>query len=211
MRPFDNTNLSNCLNITFPHLLQARFHKQESSLQCLSSENENLQRRVRQYECCLDDVMRKVVDALVAEDNLREEVTKLKNRVRDLEAQNAALSLSPTQSMLVLSATAAAISVRGDEGYCTMSTGQPPPPGSSADDDDGHLEDLPEEPEQMFVLPEPCSAELEEWSMSQEELGAALEEDVNEADWLWNSSSFLNSTLESQSESISQLLENTVS
>lgn len=157
--------------------------------------------------------MRKVVDALVAEDNLREEVTKLKNRVRDLEAQNAALSLSPTQSLLALSATTTTTtangigtSVRGDEGYCTMSTGQPPPPpGSSADEDVdiGHLADLPEEPEQMFALPEPCSAELEEWSMSHEELG--------EADWLWNSSSFLNSTLESQSESISQLLENTVS
>lgn len=171
-------------------------------MQCLSSENENLQRRVRQYECCLDDVMRKVVDALVAEDNLREEVTKLKNRVRDLEAQNAALS--PASSNAAMSTTTASQKTRGDEGYCTMSTG-PTAPGV-----DGHLEDLPEEPE-MFVLPEPCSADLEEWSMSQEELGAALEEDVNEADWLWNSSSFLNSTLESQSESISQLLENTVS
>lgn len=170
--------------------------------------------------------MRKVVDALVAEDNLREEVTKLKNRVRDLEAQNAALSLSPSanstgtcgssisatalQAVVASSATTATPTAvttamgRGDEGYCTMSSGQPAP-GC-----DAHLEDLPEEPEQMFVLPEPCSAELEEWSMSQEELGAALEEDVNEADWLWNSSSFLNSTLESQSESISQLLENTV-
>lgn len=161
--------------------------------------------------------MRKVVDALVAEDILREEVTKLKNRVRDLEAQNAALSISPSANSSATSAStltsttsaaAAAVSAagmgRGDEGYCTMSSGQPPP-GC-----DAHLEDLPEEPEQMFVLPEPCSAELEEWSMSQEELGAALEEDVNEADWLWNSSSFLNSTLESQSESISQLLENTV-
>lgn len=136
--------------------------------------------------------MRKVVDALVAEDNLREEVSKLKNRVRDLEAQNAALSISPV------------VTKGRDEGYCTMSSGQPPPCH-------GHLEDLPEEPEQMYMMAEPCSAEMEEWSMSQEELGAALEEDANEPDWLWNSSSFLNSTLDSQSESISQLLENTVS
>lgn len=136
--------------------------------------------------------MRKVVDALVAEDNLREEVSKLKNRVRDLEAQNAALSISPV------------VTKGRDEGYCTMSSGQPPPCH-------GHLEDLPEEPEQMYMMAEPCSAEMEEWSMSQEELGAALEEEANEPDWLWNSSSFLNSTLDSQSESISQLLENTVS
>lgn len=162
--------------------------------------------------------MRKVVDALVAEDNLREEVTKLKNRVRDLEAQNAALvTISPTGSHAAIAAASASTLLkngggigRGDEGYCTMSSG--PASGGQPADGDSHLEDLPEEPEQMFVLPEPCSADLEEWSMSQEELGAALlEEDVNEADWLWNSSSFLNSTLESQSESISQLLENTVS
>lgn len=136
--------------------------------------------------------MRKVVDAIVAEDHLRDEVTMLKNRVRDLEAQNAALSASPAKGQ------------RGDEGYCTMSSGQPPPSA-------GHLEDLPEEPEQFFMMPEPCSAEMEDWSMSQEELGAALEEDSNEPDWLWNSSSFLNSTLDSQSESISQLLQDTVS
>lgn len=135
--------------------------------------------------------MRKVVDAIVAEDNLREEVSMLKNRVRDLEAQNATLSASPAKG-------------RGDEGYCTMSSGQPQPSS-------GHLEDLPEEPEQMLMLAEPCTAEMEDWSMSQEELGAALEEDSNEADWLWHSSSFLNSTLDSQSESISQLLQATVS
>lgn len=138
--------------------------------------------------------MRKVVDAIVAEEHLRVEVTMLKNRVRDLEAQNAALSsTSPAKGR--------------DEGYCTMSSGQPPP------STDGHLmEDLPEEPEQMYnILAEPCSAEMEDWSMSQEELGAALEEDTNEPDWLWNSSSFLNSTVDSQSESISQLLQDTVS
>lgn len=135
--------------------------------------------------------MRKVVDAIVAEDNLREEVSMLKNRVRDLEAQNAALSsASPAKGR--------------DEGYCTMSSGQPQPCA-------GHLEDLPEEPEQLLMLAEPCSADMEDWSMSQEELGAALEDDNNEGDWLWHSSSFLNSAVDSQSETISQLLQDTVS
>lgn len=134
--------------------------------------------------------MRKVVDAIVAEDNLREEVSMLKNRVRDLEAQNAALSSSPAKGR--------------DEGYCTMSSGQPQPLGS-------HLEDLPEEPEQLLMMAEPTSADMEDWSMSQEELGAGLEEYTNEPDWLWQSSSYLNSTVDSQSESISKLLQTTVS
>jgi len=93
----------------------------------MQQENRSLLTRIRQYEHCLDDVMRKVVDAIVAEDNLREEVSMLKGRVRDLEAQNAALSASPVKGR--------------DEGYCTMSSGQPQP-------SNGHLEDLPEEPEQ---------------------------------------------------------------
>lgn len=133
--------------------------------------------------------MRKVVDAIVAEDNLREEVSMLKNRVRDLEAQNAALSSSPAKGR--------------DEGYCTMSSGQPQP--------SGHLEDLPEEPEQLLMMAEPTSADMEDWSMSQEELGAGLEEYNNEPDWLWQSSNYLNSTVDSQSESISKLLQTTVS
>lgn len=147
--------------------------------------------------------MRKVVDAIVAEDNLRDEVLHLKNRVRDLEAQNATLSLAaPT---VAAAAVAAAAKGPRDEGYCTMSSGQPAP------SHDGHMmEDLPEEPEhQLFMMPapEPCSAEMEDWSMSQEELG----EDTNDPDWMWQSSSFLNSSLDSQSESISQLLQDTVS
>lgn len=139
--------------------------------------------------------MRKVVDALVAEDNLREEVTLLKGRVRDLEAQNAALSM-------------ASPGAKGrDEGYCTMSSGQPPPTN-------GHLEDLPEEPEQ-WLLPavvEPCSTtEMEDWSMSQEEElavimlseddqvgdgeGVGRKKPLHQHDWLWRSSDFLSSTL----------------
>lgn len=157
----------------------------------LKTENKTLQERICQYEHCLDDVMRKVVDAIVAEDNLREEVTVLKNRVRDLEAQNAALTGSPAKGR--------------DEGYCTMSSGQPQP-------STGHLDDLPEEPEQFLMLAaEPCSAEMEDWSMSQEELGAALEEDNNEADWIWTSADKINSTIDTQSEFISQLLQETVS
>lgn len=135
--------------------------------------------------------MRKVVDAIVAEDNLREEVSMLKNRVRDLEAQNAALSSSPAKGR--------------DEGYCTMSSGSGQPQPS------GHLEDLPEEPEQLLMMGEPTSADMEDWSMSQEELGAGLEEYNNETDWLWQSSNYLNSTVDSQSESISKLLQTTVS
>ena len=170
--------------------------------------------RVRQYEHCLDDVMRKVVDAIVAEDNLREEVSLLKARVRDLEAQNAALSgSSPAKGR--------------DEGYCTMSSGQPQP-------SNGHLEDLPEEPEQWLLPAEPCSTEMEDWSMSQEELAVITLDDERdqqqhlmligerqgtlerqqrrpthelqqlsrlqhkcngEHDWIWNSNDFLNATL----------------
>ncbi|KAJ6642406.1 Nck-associated protein 5-like [Pseudolycoriella hygida] len=168
--------------------LQARFLRQEHCLQFLTTENKNLHQRIRTYEGCLDDVMRKVVDAIVAEDHLREEVSMLKNRVRDLEAQNAALSSSPAKGR--------------DEGYCTMSSGQPQP--------SGHLEDLPEEPEHLLMMAEPTSADMEDWSMSQEELGAVLEEYNNEPDWLWQSSNYLNSTVDSQSESISKLLQTTI-
>ncbi|XP_058458542.1 uncharacterized protein LOC131435069 isoform X2 [Malaya genurostris] len=163
--------------------LQARFQRQESSLLVLQSENKSLHQRVKQYEACLDDIMRKVVDALVAEDSLRDEVTILKNRVRDLEAQNAALTSSPAKSR--------------DEGYCTMSSGQPQPVP------EGHLEELPEEPEQWLVSAEPCTAEMEDWSMSQDELATALEEDSHE--WIWNSS-FLTTT-ETQTEDVSTLLQ----
>ncbi|XP_055381712.1 putative uncharacterized protein DDB_G0287265 isoform X2 [Condylostylus longicornis] len=172
--------------------LQARFARQETILNTLQQENKQLQQRVRQYEHCLDDVMGKIVHALVNEDSLKLEVSMLKNRVKDLEAQNAALSASPAKGK--------------DEGYCTMSSGQPQPSNS-------HLEDLPEEPEQWLLAAEPCSAEMEDWSMSQDELGViTLDDDGNEHehDWIWNSS-YLNSTMiDSQSEEISQLLKETI-
>lgn len=84
-----------------------------------------------------------------------------------------------------------------------LTLGQPQP--------SGHLEDLPEEPEQLLMMAEPTSADMEDWSMSQEELGAGLEEYNNEPDWLWQSSNYLNSTVDSQSDSISKLLQTTVS
>ncbi|XP_036330432.1 uncharacterized protein LOC118742456 isoform X2 [Rhagoletis pomonella] len=186
--------------------LQTRITHQESLLRSMQQENYTLKRSIRHYERCLDDVMRKVVDAIVAEDILREEVTMLKNRVRDLEAQNAALSASPAKGR--------------DEGYCTMSSGQPQP-------SNGHLEDLPEEPEQWLLPAEPCSTEMEDWSMSQEELPVVTLDDEHqnlrggrlitnlrrpngENDWIWNSNDFLTSTTaetDSESEAISQLLQ----
>ncbi|KAH8372454.1 hypothetical protein KR093_011627, partial [Drosophila rubida] len=192
--------------------LQTRFARQESLLHSMQQENRALLTRIRQYEHCLDDVMRKVVDAIVAEDNLREEVSMLKSRVRDLEAQNAALSASPVKGR--------------DEGYCTMSSGQPQP-------SNGHLEDLPEEPEQWLLPAEPCSTEMEDWSMSQEELAVITFDDERdhqqhqqqhqqqqqqlqlqrrkrEHDWLWPSSDFINSTTvetDSLTDGIAQLLQ----
>ncbi|XP_022222125.2 uncharacterized protein LOC111073880 isoform X4 [Drosophila obscura] len=179
---------------------KTRFARQESMLHSMQQENRSLLTRIRQYEHCLDDVMRKVVDAIVAEDNLREEVSMLKSRVRDLEAQNAALSASPVKGR--------------DEGYCTMSSGQPQP-------SNGHLEDLPEEPEQWLLPAEPCSTEMEDWSMSQEELAVMTFDDEREHhqqhqrrkrdhDWLWPSSDFINSTTvetDSVGDGIAQLLQ----
>ncbi|XP_064547981.1 uncharacterized protein DDB_G0284459 isoform X3 [Drosophila montana] len=179
---------------------KTRFARQESLLHTMQQENRALLTRIRQYEHCLDDVMRKVVDAIVAEDNLREEVSMLKSRVRDLEAQNAALSASPVKGR--------------DEGYCTMSSGQPQP-------SNGHLEDLPEEPEQWLLPAEPCSTEMEDWSMSQEELAVITFDDEREQlqlqrrkrehDWLWPSSDFINSTTvetdDSVADGIAQLLQ----
>ncbi|EDW02322.1 uncharacterized protein DDB_G0284459 isoform X2 [Drosophila grimshawi] len=185
--------------------LQTRFARQENLLHSMQQENRALLTRIRQYEHCLDDVMRKVVDAIVAEDNLREEVSMLKSRVRDLEAQNAALSASPVKGR--------------DEGYCTMSSGQPQP-------SNGHLEDLPEEPEQWLLPAEPCSTEMEDWSMSQEELAVIAFDDERdhqhhlqlreqrrkrEHDWLWPSTvDFINSTTvetDSVADGIAQLLQ----
>lgn len=177
--------------------LQARFARQETLLHNMQQENKALTLRIRQYEHCLDDVMRKVVDAIVLEDSLRQEVSVLKSRVYELEAQNAVLSGSPAKGK--------------DEGYCTMSSGQPQP-------SNGHLEDLPEEPEQWLLPAEPCSTEMEDWSMSQEELGViTLDDEVieqerdHERDWIWNTSDFLNNTMmASQSEGIAKLLQQTI-
>lgn len=182
-----------------------------------------------QYEHCLDDVMRKVVDAIVAEDNLREEVSMLKARVRDLEEQNATLiannsGCSPSSSTGGGDGVNANVTptskARGDEGYCTMSSGSGAVDGIQAPPDH-HLENLAEEDmelqhqEERFlandesVVDESTSANMEDWSLSQEELGAALTYD--ERSWIWNSDNYLNLTIDSQSETISQLLQETVS
>lgn len=197
----------------------------------MTSENKHLHQRILQYEHCLDDVMRKVVDAIVAEDNLREEVSMLKSRVRDLETQNAVLSAgsSPASSSAgeCVNGTDAVPpvgKVRGDEGYCTMSS------GSGVIEQpmlDGHLENLAEEelehqhqerPSDRMLLDdamidESTSANMEDWSLSQEELGGALAYDETnsiEHDWIWNTDNLLPSTVDSQSESITQLLQDTV-
>lgn len=203
-------------------------------MQHLTSENKHLHQRILQYEHCLDDVMRKVVDAIVAEDNLREEVSMLKGRVRDLEKQNAALSAGSSPSSSGGEGTNGSVShnppvvgkARGDEGYCTMSS------GSGVIEQhpmlDGHLENLAEEelehqhqerPSDRTLLDdamidESTSANMEDWSLSQEELGGALAYDESnsiEHDWIWNTDNLLPSTVDSQSESITQLLQDTVS
>ncbi|XP_063973587.1 uncharacterized protein LOC135160693 isoform X3 [Diachasmimorpha longicaudata] len=46
----------------------------------------------RQYERCLDDVANQVVRALLSQKGLREEIGTLQRRIRELEAQNRALS-----------------------------------------------------------------------------------------------------------------------
>ncbi|XP_076618572.1 uncharacterized protein LOC143340465 isoform X3 [Colletes latitarsis] len=46
----------------------------------------------RQYERCLDDVANQVVRALLSQKSLREEIGALQRRIRELEAQNRALS-----------------------------------------------------------------------------------------------------------------------
>lgn len=148
--------------------LLTRINKQESQIQQLQNENKALHKRLKQYELCLDDIMRKVVDALVEEENLRDEIMVLKNRVNDLEEQNALLLVSPVKTR--------------DEGYCTLSSG-PPQPSMY------HLEDLPEEPEHWYTCKDTAPGEIEDWTMSQEELETALEE---ESDIIFGSSSFDN-------------------
>ncbi|XP_059612552.1 uncharacterized protein LOC132259032 isoform X2 [Phlebotomus argentipes] len=141
--------------------LQERFMRQERVLQCLQNENRSLHKRILQYEHCLDDVSKRVIDAIIAEDRLRAEFAVLKNRIRDLEVKNAAIGSmgSPARGR--------------DEGYCTMSSGPLP----------STLENLPEEPEQWILSDGGHSADMEDWSLSQEELVAQLEEDSNE--WTW--------------------------
>lgn len=226
-----NANSFPVFRRTFPILIrtQSRFANQEACLQHLANENKHLQKRVMQYEHCLDDVMRKVVDAIVAEDNLREEVSVLKGRVRDLEEQNATLiannsGCSPSSSTGggdgVNAGGTPTKQARGDEGYCTMSSGSGAVDGVQAPLDH-HLENLAEEDvelqhqEERFLInddnmvDESTSANMEDWSLSQEELGAALTYD--EHSWIWNSDNYLNLTVDSQSETISQLLQETVS
>lgn len=168
--------------------------------------------------------MRKVVDAIVAEDNLREEVSMLKARVRDLEKQNAVLSAGSSPSSSGEVGQKVNGKTRGDEGYCTMSS------GSGATEQhpsfDGHLENLAEEELEHQHQERPGdhtgmddtiideSTNMEDWSLSQDELGAVLvDEETNGMDheWIWNSENLIPSTIDSQSESISQLLQDTVS
>lgn len=170
-----------------PFSLQDKFEKQEESLKDLQNENRVLQKRIHQYEKCLDDVTKKVIDAIINEDRLRVEVGILKERVLDLEAQTV-LPLPPPPSLLSHGSPA---KMRGDEGYCTM------PPMNST------LENLPEEePEQYLIatcsafnccssdgIAEPCTAEMEDWSLSQEDVGATIAMDE---DWIWKEATSIN-------------------
>lgn len=171
-------------------LFQEKFEKQETVLKDLQTENRVLQKRILQYEKCLDDVTKKVIDAIINEDRLRVEVGILKDRVLDLEAQTV-LPPPPPPSSHGLSHGSPA-KMRGDEGYCTM------PPMNSM------LENLPEEePEQYLVatcsssfnccnsdgIAEPCTAEMEDWSLSQEDVGATITLDE---DWIWKEATSIN-------------------
>lgn len=57
---------------------------------CTLSREGEVQRK--QYERCLDDVANQVVRALLAQKSLREEISNLQQRVKDLETQNRALT-----------------------------------------------------------------------------------------------------------------------
>lgn len=155
-------------------------------LKDLQTENRGLQKRIQQYEKCLDDVTKKVIDAIINEDRLRVEVGFLKERVLDLEAQ----TVLPPPPPPPLSGGSPA-KHRGDEGYCTM------PPMNST------LENLPEEePEQYLIatcsafnccssdgIAEPCTAEMEDWSLSQEDVGGSITLDE---DWIWKEATSIN-------------------
>lgn len=146
----------------------------------LQTENRVLQKRIHQYEKCLDDVTKKVIDAIINEDRLRVEVGVLRDRVLDLEAQ----TVLPPPPPLTNGFRSGGSPAKGrDEGYATM------PPTTST------LENLPEEPEQYLTatcstfnccssdgIAEPCTAEMEDWSLSQEDVGGTITLDE---DWIW--------------------------
>ncbi|XP_078619944.1 uncharacterized protein LOC144886991 isoform X2 [Branchiostoma floridae x Branchiostoma japonicum] len=71
-------------------LLMQRLKSLEAENSALVLENENQR---EQYERCLDEVANQVVQALMAQKDLREECLKLRNRVYDLEQQNKQLSV----------------------------------------------------------------------------------------------------------------------
>lgn len=123
---------------------------------------------------------KKVIDAIINEDRLRVEVGVLRDRVLDLEAQ----TVLPPPPPLTNGFRSGGSPAKGrDEGYATM------PPTTST------LENLPEEPEQYLTatcstfnccssdgIAEPCTAEMEDWSLSQEDVGGTITLDE---DWIW--------------------------
>ncbi|XP_055686868.1 uncharacterized protein LOC129792115 [Lutzomyia longipalpis] len=161
--------------------LQEKFTRQERVLLSLQHENRALHKRILQYEHCLDDVSKRVVNAIIAEDRLRAEFAVLKGRIRDLEVKNTSISSPPARGK--------------DEGYCTMSSG----PLLST------LENLPEEPEQWILSDGGHSAEMEDWSLSQEELMEQLDED-EEVNWTIENSNFVLPNFERNCEEFSTLL-----
>ncbi|XP_047107536.1 uncharacterized protein LOC124776545 [Schistocerca piceifrons] len=64
---------------------------------CSLSRDAEVQRR--QYERCLDDVANQVVRALLSQKGLREEIGTLQRRIKDLEAQNRALTAVLVQQL----------------------------------------------------------------------------------------------------------------
>lgn len=58
----------------------------ESPFELLKHENQLLHQRLHIFEGCLDDAMRKIANAILTENNLRNHITELQNRVRDLES-----------------------------------------------------------------------------------------------------------------------------
>lgn len=181
--------------------MQDKFDRQECALKDLQNENRALQKRIQQYEKCLDDVTKKVIDAIINEDRLRLEVGVLRERVLDLETQG---SLSKRHARLPGGSPA-----KGrDDGYCTM------PPTNAT------LENLPEEEPEQYVtvtcstftccgsdgIAEPCTAEMEEWSMSQEDVGATI---ALEDEWMWKEATSLDA-LPNNDDKHANLLDNPI-